>query len=79
MKMKWYVHLDREESKEYESEHRYSITMEPGHEGWHTDSGYQGYGLPKELAQWICDTLNEHGKDCPYKMYGGWWDKNEMV
>ena len=76
--MKWYIHLAREEDIEYENECRYSITLNPKESGWHTDGGYQGYGLPKELAQWICDTLNTHGKDCPYTMYGGWWAKNEL-
>jgi hypothetical protein len=77
--MKWKVHLDRDEEEEYyKAECRYSITTDKRHPGWNTDSGYVGYGLPKELAQWICDILNEHGKNCPYTMQDGWWDKNEM-
>jgi hypothetical protein len=42
--------------------------------GWKTDSGYDGYGLPKELAQWICDILNESEKKCPFSIseYGSW-------
>lgn len=73
--MKWYVHLDRDDRKEYEKEPRYSITTDIETSGWRTDSGYEGYGLPKELAQWICDTLNKHGKDCPYIMDNGYWGK----
>lgn len=77
--MKWHVHLDRDENEfnKDDGDHRYSLTLNPKHEGWCTDSGYQGYGLPRELAQWICDIVNEHGKDCPYEMYGGWWSKKD--
>ena len=68
--MKWEIHLDREES----DDEAYSITLNKEYGGWNTDSGYPGYGLPKELAEWICQTLNDHGKNCPYKMddYGYW-------
>lgn len=76
--MDWHVHLDCEEGPEYENDHKYTITQNPKEPGWRTDSGYDGYGLPKQLAQWICDTLNEHGKDCPYIMCGRWWNKNEL-
>lgn len=69
--MKWNIYIDREQ--EYEGD-RYSITLNKEYPGWNTDSGYEGYGLPKELAQWICDTLNNHGNDCKYHMdnYGNW-------
>ena len=77
--MKWFVHLDDNID---DGEQRYSITLKENVPGWRTDSGYVGYGLPKELAQWICDTLNKHGKDCPYEMdeFGCWMlekEKNE--
>ena len=40
------------------------------------DMGYaDGYGLPKEIAQWICDMLNECGEECPYKMHYGFWER----
>jgi len=29
--------------------------------GWETDSGHWRYGLALEMAQYICDILNEHG------------------
>lgn len=73
--MKWQVHLDRDETEEYKTEARYSITPDIKWGGWNTDSGCEGYGLPKELAQWMCDILNEHGKDCPYEFSQGWWSK----
>jgi hypothetical protein len=74
MKKKWKIHLDREEDY---GDNCYSITLNEKYEGWRTDSGYAGYGLPKELAQWICDKLNKHGDDCPYHMDNGFWQKNE--
>ena len=72
---KWQIHQDREATNEEISS--FTLTLNKEHQGWNTDSGYEGYGLPKELAQWICDTLNKHGKDCPYKMekYGSWVKK----
>ena len=73
--MKWQVHLDRDEREQYKTEPRYSISTDPEYGGWRTDSGYEGYGLPKELAQWMCDVLNKHGADCPYEFSQGWWSK----
>lgn len=70
--MEWYIHLDYNID---DGDCRYSITLDPKESGWRTDSGYAGYGLPKELAQWICDVLNKHGKDCPYVMNNGFWEK----
>jgi hypothetical protein len=74
--MNWQVHLDRDQEHE-EEDHRYSITLDEKYGGWRTDSGYEGYGLPKGLAQWICETLNKNGKDCPYEMICGYWTKKE--
>ncbi len=70
--MKWYAHQDRD--PELESIESYTLTTNPDKEGWNTDSGYAGYGLPKELAQWICDILNQSGKKCPYEQdrFGLW-------
>jgi hypothetical protein len=70
---KWHIHVD--DDYDHEDENSYSISLQKGCSGWTTDSGYDGYGLPKDLAIWICDVLNEHGKDCPYKMEYGYWVK----
>lgn len=67
----WKIHLDREDSDEYS----YSITLNEEYGGWRTDSGYPGYGLPKDLAQWICDILNKHQDECPFNMDSGYWEK----
>ncbi len=72
---KWKIYQDREPNDdEIDS---FSLTLNDEYEGWNTDSGYGGYGLPKELAQWICDALNESKIPCPYKMneYGDWRKK----
>ena len=76
--MKWYIHQDRDcEDPEL---HSYTLTQNKHEPGWRTDSGYPGSGLPKELAQWICNTLNESQKKAPYKQdkYGCWEKNNEV-
>ena len=73
--MEWKIHQDRE--KEDDSLHSYSITLDVNYEGWRTDSGYDGYGLPKELALWICEVLNESTKECPFTFKFGYWKKKD--
>ncbi len=76
--MNWKIHQDRDnDNPEIDS---YSITLNDERGGWNTDSGYPGYGLSKELAEWICDILNKYGENCPYRMndYGD-WVKNEKA
>lgn len=65
-KEKWYIHCDDEDQNR-----DYSITVDADRGGWCTDSGSPGYGLPKELAQWICDQLNASKEICPFK--GDWY------
>lgn len=66
------IHVDYH--REYEpDECVYSITLDENSPGWETDSAYPGYGLPKELAEWICSTLNEKINECPYEMSFGYW------
>jgi hypothetical protein len=74
--MVWYIHQDRDEDDpDIDS---YTITTNSKYGGWDTDSGYMGYGLNKELAQWICDRLNECGKNPPYAINRhGDWEKQE--
>ena len=73
----WHIKQDRYFSPENEQLHSYTITNDLNFCGWNTDSGYDGYGLPKELAQWICDILNESGKEPPFIMKSYTWKKNE--
>lgn len=72
--MKWTIHQDRCEGET--DIDCYTITLKEGRRGWNTDSGARGYGLPKELAQWICDILNKSGEDCPYTTDGWEWEKS---
>lgn len=74
-KLKWYVKQERFFSNEDQKIHSWTITTDPEIEGWKTDSGYEGYGLPKELAEWIVDILNESGKIPPYFRKKGIWIK----
>ena len=76
-KNKWYIKQNRYFSEEAEKLHSYTITTDPEFCGWETDHGYDRYGLPKELAQWICDVLNESGKEPPFIMKSYTWVKNE--
>lgn len=68
----WYVH-----SNKYNSNHseNCSISTDPKCEGWCTDSGATGYGIPRDLALWICDKLNASKDNSPYQ--GCWmgWEK----
>ena len=53
-KDKWHIHTEFE----IEGRHNYTITTNPEFSGWNTDSGYEGYGLPKEVASFIVEVLN---------------------
>lgn len=70
--MKWYIHTEGDEDFVRSN---YTITTNSEFPGWDTDMGYDGYGLPKELAQWICDKLNESKGDCPFEMIDGEWKR----
>lgn len=36
----------------------WTISSSPEEEGWKTDSGQYGYGLPREIAERIVEVLN---------------------
>lgn len=78
--MKWYIHLDWDNPNDYLDEPNYTITTNPDKRGWCTDMGSKGYGLHKEIAQWICDKLNECGEEPPYIVNEyGFWEKNTDI
>lgn len=78
MTEKWIPYLDDDPLYVYEDSSVYSITNNENAHGWRTDSAFEGYGLPLGLAQWICNILNESGKECPYENKGWEWvKKNE--
>lgn len=62
MKHRWTIKQDREISEQNDEIHSWTITNNPDKNGWNTDGGFDGYGLPKELAQWICNILNNYEK-----------------
>lgn len=53
-KDKWFIHTE----SEIEGRQNYTITTNPEISGWNTDSGYESYGLPKEVASFIVEVLN---------------------
>ncbi len=74
---KWFVVKDSAASEG--SEENYTISLDPKREGWETDSGAVGYGLPKEVAEWIVDVLNSTRGDCGYYMdKWGFWHKRVL-
>lgn len=74
----WIVNYDYHfYNDEWGDQPRFTITQNPKYPGWDTDHGEYGYGLPKELAQWICDQLNNSKIKCPFKMEQGSWVKDE--
>lgn len=69
-KEKWRIHYD------YKEIYHDSWTISTiDNRGWETDSASRGYGLPKELAQWICDQLNASKEICPFVNQGYGWEK----
>lgn len=70
---KWYIHLTRLSGEPELDE--YTLTQKEDEPGWNAEGIYNGSGLPKELAQWMCDILNESNKECPYKMGYYRWEK----
>lgn len=72
---KWKVHYDWEEENDEFDIHSYTITLNEKYRGWNTDNASARYGLPKELAQWICDKLNSIDEEIPFIMKDGCWKK----
>ena len=36
----------------------WTVSAEPDLEGWETDSGYPGYGLPEDIAKALVEVVN---------------------
>lgn len=68
------------EEDDNESDAVWTISLTPLYPGWDIEKGIStpnyGYGLPKKLAEWVCDKLNEVGDDCGYHMnnLGQWME-----
>jgi hypothetical protein len=67
---KWFIHVD---DKNPDPDTPYTITSDPRYEGWNTNSGCPGYGLPKQMAEELCEILNKH-PEFSWKLnkYGDW-------
>lgn len=62
--MTWYVVAEdrswREDTPEEEAEAKvWTLSEDPDECGWNTDGGFNGYGLTKAKAQFLCDAANE--------------------
>ncbi len=55
-------------SGEINSRHKYTISTRTDVCGWETDSGQCGYGLPREVAEWMVECLNQHQIPRNYKV-----------
>lgn len=62
--MTWYCVRDRNINDEMPD--NYTLSMNKDLTGWETDSGAQGYGLPQEVCEWICEILNKSPDTCPF-------------
>jgi hypothetical protein len=49
-----------------EGRQNWTISTDPKETGWETDSGYSGYGLPKELAEMVAEAMNKVHPDCTW-------------
>lgn len=63
---KWHIAIDtyRVEKDDYQTldnEDIWTISPDEDSTGWKNDSNQPGYGLPKDVARWIVDTLNGAG------------------
>ena len=60
----------------YDDLNNWTLTTNSVHSGWRTDSGCGDYGLPKAIAQWICDILNKSDEEPPMELknYCGDWE-----
>lgn len=79
---KWHIHQDyayEDKSDIDDNCDSWTITTNPKFSGWRTDTGYEGYGLPKELAQWICNQLNKSDEISPYIREKAEWVKYEDI
>ena len=46
----------------------WTVSTSPNVCGWETDSGSPKYGLPKKMAEWIVDTLNDSPNTPPFRI-----------
>jgi hypothetical protein len=74
MTQKWIVY--EQSDQEHES---YNIKISPGRSSYYNQNLGDEEGFPKELAQWICDTLNNSAEKCPFVNDGFEWQKLETL
>jgi hypothetical protein len=71
---KWFAVRDSrpketdEEKSYYDKRSVWTISIDEHFPGWETDSSTDGYGLPKDVAEFICNMLNLHLGGVPEKI-----------
>jgi hypothetical protein len=56
---KWFVTVDKYSDHIDEPEARvWTVSKDPNNDGWETDGGYPGYGLPKKDAEELANAAN---------------------
>ena len=59
--MTWYVVVDKNHSGKPPNPKDliWTVSVHRDECGWNTDSGCDGYGMPKKVAQFLADAANE--------------------
>ena len=61
--MTWYAVCDEDcsydEGAERDREKVWTVSTDPKEPGWNTDSGYPGYGLTRDIAEFLAKAANE--------------------
>lgn len=63
---KWHMTIDdyrvnKDDYQYLDKRNTWTISPRENTTGWQNDSNQEGYGLPKDVARWIVDTLNAAG------------------
>lgn len=74
-KEKWFIHTECE----IEDRQNYTITTNPSLPGWCTDSGCEGYGLPKQVATFIVEVLNFLNANSMWETTIGSWRLKKTI
>lgn len=56
---KWHVVVDKYCTDPEPEDHVWTVSRDPNETGWTTDSGCNGYGLPKADAEELANSANE--------------------
>jgi hypothetical protein len=72
-KQKWVIYQRSGDINDF-----YKVTISPGWRCAPDDNLDDGDDYPEELAQWICDQLNNSTEKCPFVNDGFGWQKRAL-